>query len=53
MPGPEIAADLLLGLLLDLSMRDAANGGTIDSTTVEQRLQAVVRLFLYGMAWAG
>jgi len=34
-PGLEIPADLLLNLILDLSMRRAADGGTIDSTTVE------------------
>ena len=50
---PEIAADLLLNPMLDPAMRHAASGGTIDSRTLQQWLQAAVRLFLYGMTQAG
>ncbi len=43
---PEIA----VALLLKLPMRQTAEGGTCDNTTVGQRLQAAVKLFLYGTA---
>ena len=49
-PDPEIAADLLLNLVLGRSMRRAAYGIAIDETAVEQRLQAAVKLFLHGAA---
>ncbi|MGI4941972.1 MAG: TetR/AcrR family transcriptional regulator [Janthinobacterium lividum] len=47
---PEIAADLLLNLVLGRSLRRAAYGIAIDEAAVEQRLQAAVKLFLHGAA---
>ncbi len=48
-PDPEIAADLLLNLVLGRSMRSAAYGVPIDVKTVERRLQAAIKLFLHGV----
>lgn len=45
---PEIAADLLLNLILGRTMRSAAYGLPIDVKVVEQRLQAAIKLFLHG-----
>lgn len=48
-PNPEIAADLLLNLILGRTMRNAAYGLPIDVAAVEQRLRAAITLFLHGV----
>ncbi|MGI4943989.1 MAG: TetR/AcrR family transcriptional regulator C-terminal domain-containing protein, partial [Janthinobacterium lividum] len=45
---PEVAADLLLNLVLGRSMRRAAYGVEVDPAATEQRLRAAVELFLQG-----
>ncbi|MGI4942998.1 MAG: TetR/AcrR family transcriptional regulator [Janthinobacterium lividum] len=45
---PEVAADLLLNLVLGRSMRRAAYGVEVDPAATEQRLRAAVGLFLQG-----
>lgn len=49
-PDAEIAADLLLNLILGRSTRQAAYGMKLDAEAMEQRLQAAVEMFLYGTA---
>lgn len=46
---PEIAADLLLNLILGRTMRSAAYGLPINVKAVEERLQAAIKLFLHGV----
>ncbi len=46
---PEIAADLLLNLVLGRIVRSAAYGIPIDAKALERRLQAAIKLFLYGV----
>ena len=46
----DIAADLLLNLILGRSTRQAAYGMKPDEGAMEQRLQAAIKVFLYGTA---
>lgn len=48
LPNPEIAADLLLNLILGRTMRSAAYGLPVNVEVVEERLQAAIKLFLHG-----
>ncbi|MGI4799493.1 MAG: TetR/AcrR family transcriptional regulator [Janthinobacterium lividum] len=52
-PDVDIAADLLLNLVLGRATRQAAYGMKPDADAMEKRLQAAVRMFLYGTASRG
>ncbi len=49
-PDASIAADLLLNLILGRSTRQAAYGMKPDAEAMGQRLQAAIKMFLYGTA---